>query len=182
MFIILFFLVLADPALSQPQTPILGGAKERQPGYGQMENFTIFLTSSLLVGMSCWFRVSKDGKYAYVSNYQGFSIVDVSDPSKPRVISKVKNDPSVQSQYIDVSGKHLSHKRRRSSRREDQSLGRRHSTLRYQRPGKACARWVFSKPTWHPAAVFMASGSTRIRNKENSHSSLPPRKVTTTTF
>ena len=48
--------------------------------------------------------MSKDGKHAYVSNYQGFSIVDVSDPSKPRVISKVKNDPSVQSQYIDVLG------------------------------------------------------------------------------
>ena len=23
------------------QTPILGGAKERQPGYGELENFTI---------------------------------------------------------------------------------------------------------------------------------------------
>ena len=108
LFIILFFLVLADPALSQPQTPILGGAKERQPGYGEMENFTI-LSYTDLDGwdQAAEFRVSKDGKYAYVSNYQGFSIVDVSDPSKPRVISKVKNDPSVQSQYIDVLGNTL---------------------------------------------------------------------------
>ena len=105
LFIILFFLILTDSALSQPQTPILGGAKERQPSYGEMENFTI-LSYSDLDGwdQAAEFRVSKDGKYAYVSNYQGFSIVDVSDPSKPRVISKIKNDPSVQSQYIDVVG------------------------------------------------------------------------------
>ncbi len=105
LFIILFFLILTDSALSQPQTPILGGAKERQPSYGEMENFTI-LSYSDLDGwdQAAEFRVSKDGKYAYVSNYQGFSIVDVSDPTKPRVISKVKNDPSVQSQYIDVLG------------------------------------------------------------------------------
>ena len=92
-----------DHALGQPQ--ILGGAKERQPSYGEMENFTI-LSYSDLDGwdQAAEFRVSKDGKHAYVSNYQGFSIVDVSDPSKPRVISKVKNDPSVQSQYIDVLG------------------------------------------------------------------------------
>ena len=85
LFIILFILVLADSAISQPQTPILGGAKERQPGYGEMENFTI-LSYSDLDGwdQAAEFRVSKDGKHAYVSNYQGFSIVDVSDPSKPR--------------------------------------------------------------------------------------------------
>ena len=80
------FVVLADSALSQPQTPILGGAKERQPGYGEMENFTI-LSYSDLDGwdQAAEFRVSKDGRHAYISNYQGFSIVDVSDPSKPRV-------------------------------------------------------------------------------------------------
>src|SRR4030095_7707763 len=99
------FVALADSAMSQPQTPILGGAKERQPGYGEMENFTILSYSDLDGGAkAAEFRVSKDGRHAYVSNYQGFSIVDVSDPSKPRVISKVKNDPSVQSQYIDVLG------------------------------------------------------------------------------
>src|SRR5262245_34942898 len=93
-FVVLVFLLLSDSAMSQPQTPILGGAKERQPGYGEMENFTI-LSYSDLDGwdQAAEFRVSKDGKYAYVSNYQGFSIVDVSDPAKPRVISKVKNDP-----------------------------------------------------------------------------------------
>ncbi len=88
------------------QSPnILGGAKERQPSYGEMENFTI-LSYTDLDGwdQAAEFRVSKDGKHAYISNYQGFSIVDVSDPSKPRVISQVKNDPSVQSQYIDVLG------------------------------------------------------------------------------
>src|SRR4029077_9530017 len=93
----------AASAFGQPQ--ILGGAKERQPSYGEMENFTI-LSYSDLDGwdQDAEFRVSKDGKYAYVSNYQGFTIVAVRDPSKPRVDSKVKNDPSVQSQYIDVLG------------------------------------------------------------------------------
>jgi hypothetical protein len=103
--IVLVFLVLSDLAFAQPQTPILGGAKERQPGYGELENFTILSYTDV----DGWdqvaeFRVSKDGKHAYLSNYQGFSIVDVSDPAKPRVVSKVKNDPSVQSQYIDVLG------------------------------------------------------------------------------
>jgi hypothetical protein len=100
---VIIFLWLADHAFGQPETRILGGAKERQPGYGEMENFTLLSYTDL----DGWdqvaeFRVSKDGRHAYVSNYQGFSIVDVSDPAKPRVISKVKNDPSVQSQYIDV--------------------------------------------------------------------------------
>ena len=84
---------------------ILGGAKERQPSYGELENFTI-LSYSDLDGwdQAAEFRVSKDGKHAYISNYQGFSVVDVSDPARPRVISQVKNDKSVQSQYIDVLG------------------------------------------------------------------------------
>jgi hypothetical protein len=103
--IILAFLVLTDSALSQPQTAILGGAKERQPGYGEMENFTL-LSYTDLDGwdQAAEFRVSKDGRHAYVSNYQGFSIVDVSSPERPRVVSRTKNDPSVQSQYIDVLG------------------------------------------------------------------------------
>jgi hypothetical protein len=101
--LILAFLVSTDSALAQPETRILGGAKERQPGYGEMENFTLLSYTDV----DGWdqvaeFRISKDGKHAYLSNYQGFSIVDVSDPAKPRVISKVTNDPSVQSQYIDV--------------------------------------------------------------------------------
>ena len=143
MFIILFFLVLADPALSQPQTSILGGAKERQPGYGEMENFTI-LSYTDLDGwdQAAEFRVSKDGKYAYVSNYQGFSIVDVSDPSKPRVISKVKNDPSVQSQYIDVLGNTLviNQDGVRDEKIKAWDGGIR---LRYQRPGKAARGGFF---------------------------------------
>ena len=61
LFIFCFILVLADPAISQPQTPILGGAKERQPGYGEMENFTI-LSYSDLDGwdQAAEFRVSKE--------------------------------------------------------------------------------------------------------------------------
>jgi hypothetical protein len=87
------------------QTQILGGAKERQPGYGEIENFTILSYSDL----DGWdqvaeFRVSRDGKFAYTSNYQGATIVDVSNPERPRVVSRIKNDPSVQSQYIDVLG------------------------------------------------------------------------------
>jgi hypothetical protein len=87
------------------QTQILGGAKERQPGYGEIENFTILSYSDL----DGWdqvaeFRVSRDGKFAYTSNYRGATIVDVSNPERPRVVSRIKNDPSVQSQYIDVLG------------------------------------------------------------------------------
>jgi hypothetical protein len=97
------FLVLADYTFGQTQ--ILGGAKEQQPGYGELENFTILSYSDL----DGWdqvaeFRISRDGKYAYTSNYQGFSIVDVSTPERPRVVSRVKNHPSVQSQYIDILG------------------------------------------------------------------------------
>ncbi len=107
-------LALSSAAQVVAQTPILGGAKERQPSYGELENFTI-LSYTDLDGwdQAAEFRVSKDGKHAYISNYQGFSIVDVSDPTKPRVISKVKNHPSVQSQYIDVIGNTLGHQPRR---------------------------------------------------------------------
>ena len=101
-------LVLGWVGSAFSQTAILGGAQERQPSYGEMENFTI-LSYSDLNGwdQAAEFRVSKDGKHAYISNYQGFSIVDVSEPTKPRVISQVKNHPSVQSQYIDVMGNTL---------------------------------------------------------------------------
>jgi hypothetical protein len=101
-----FLLALISPVLpnASGQSPnIFGGATERQPSYGELENFTILS----YIDLDGWdqaaeFRISKDGKHAYISKYQGFSIVDVGDPSKPRVISQVKNDPSVQSQYIDV--------------------------------------------------------------------------------
>ncbi len=112
----------AVPAAFGQSPNILGGAKERQPSYGEMENFTI-LSYTDLDGwdQAAEFRISKDGKHAYISNYQGFSIVDVSDPSKPRVISKVKNHPSVQSQYIDVLGNISRHKSRRRTRRKDKT-------------------------------------------------------------
>ena len=74
--------LLASFAVARPevfgQTQILGGAKEHQPSYGELENFTI-LSYSDLDGwdQAAEFRVSKDGKHAYISNYQGFIIVDV---------------------------------------------------------------------------------------------------------
>jgi hypothetical protein len=97
--------MLVGATVSFAQTKILGAAKERQPGYGEIENFTILSYSNL----DGWdqvaeFRVSRDGKFAYTSNYQGFSIVDVSNTERPRVVSQIKNHPSVQSQYIDVLG------------------------------------------------------------------------------
>ena len=100
--IVLFF---GATAAAFSQTQILGGAKERQPSYGEMEHFTI-LSYTDLDGwdQAAEFRVSRDGKHAYISNYQGASIVDVSNPENPRVVSRIKNDPSVQSQYIDVLG------------------------------------------------------------------------------
>src|SRR5580765_3803440 len=95
----------AVPAAFGQSPNILGGAKEQQPSYGEMENFTI-LSYSDLEGwdQAAEFRVSKDGKHAYISNYQGFSVVDVSDPARPRVLSQTKNRGGVQSQYIDVLG------------------------------------------------------------------------------
>jgi hypothetical protein len=102
----LLFLVLGLAPRATSQTPsILGPAKDRQPSYGELENFTL-LSYTDLDGwdQAAEFRISKDGKYAYISNYQGATILDVSDPARPKVASKIKNDPSVQSQYIDVIG------------------------------------------------------------------------------
>ena len=103
-----------------------------------MENFTI-LSYTDLDGwdQAAEFRVSKDGKHAYISNYQGFSIVEVSDPSKPRVISQVKNDPSVQSQYIDVLGNLLVINQEGVRDEKIQNLDGGHSTFRYHRSGQA---------------------------------------------
>ena len=104
--IALGFLRLSSPAAAQvPETKILGEAKEHQPGYSEIENFRI-LSYSDLDGWdrAAEFRVSQDGKFAYTANYQGASIVDVSDAEKPRVMSRITNQPGVQSQYIDVLG------------------------------------------------------------------------------
>lgn len=101
--VIIGWLGMGGSALGQ--TKILGSAQERQPGYGELENFTIISYSDLDGwDQAAEFRVSRDGKFAYISNYQGASIVDVSNPERPRVVSRIKNDPSVQSQYIDVLG------------------------------------------------------------------------------
>ena len=94
-FLSLLFLVLSLTPVAFGQTPsILGGAKERQPSYGELENFTI-LSYSDLDGwdQAAEFRVSKDGKHAYISNYQGFSILDVSDPAPRRSYRKSKTIP-----------------------------------------------------------------------------------------
>ncbi len=135
---LLVSIATAVPSVFGQSPNILGGAKERQPSYGELENFTI-LSYTDLDGwdQAAEFRVSKDGKHAYISNYQGFSIVDVSDPAKPRVISQVKNDPSVQSQYIDVLGNILVINQDGVRDEKIQNLGWRHSPLRYHRSGKA---------------------------------------------
>jgi hypothetical protein len=85
-----------------------------QPSYGDLGGYTILSYSNLAFDNGVdwgpnWdrtaeFRVSPDGEFAYTSNYQGFSILDVSNPTRPRVIARVRNSPTVQSQYIDVSG------------------------------------------------------------------------------
>jgi hypothetical protein len=85
-----------------------------------MENFTLLSYTDL----DGWdqvaeFRVSKDGRHAYVSNYQGFSIVDVS--ILKRVISK-QEAPAFRASTL-TSWEASSRKPRRSSRREDQNLG-----------------------------------------------------------
>lgn len=92
-----------------------------QPSYGELEGYTILSYSNMAFNdgggeTQPWdqtfdLQVSPDGKYAYTSHQQGFSILDVHNPTRPRVISRVRhardmttNRHIVQSQYIDVSG------------------------------------------------------------------------------
>jgi hypothetical protein len=95
------------------QTPILGPAREWQPSPGEIENFTIVAYSDL----DGWdkpteIRVSADGRLAFTAHNppptetqkMGGSIIDVSDPARPRVLSRVSGPPTVHSQYIDVLG------------------------------------------------------------------------------
>jgi hypothetical protein len=103
--LVLLAIGLLFPIQASAQTQILGSARERQPDYGEIENFTILSYSDL----DGWdqvaeLRASRDGKFAYTANYQGANIVDVSDAERPRVASRITNHPSVQSQYIDVLG------------------------------------------------------------------------------
>ena len=60
-------LALSTAAQVVAQTPILGGAKERQPSYGELENFTI-LSYTDLDGwdQAAEFRVSRDGKHLHI--------------------------------------------------------------------------------------------------------------------
>src|SRR5262245_13038382 len=88
--------------------PILGGSKEKQPGYGEIENFTILGYSDL----NGWdrpteIRVSKDGKYAFMASNpppvdgknNGGTIADVSDPTNIKVVAHLNNGPTEHSQY-----------------------------------------------------------------------------------
>jgi len=176
------FFVLASASAAFSQSKILGEAKEKQPSYGELENFTI-LSYTDLDGwdQAAEFRVSKDGKHAYISNYQGFSIVDVSDPARPKVISQVKNDPSVQSQYIDVLGNILVINQ---DGVRDEKIKTWVGGIRlYDVSDPAKPREVgFFKTDVAPGAASMDSGSMKIQNKENSHSSQQQWKVITTTF
>ena len=96
--------------------PILGGAKEKQPGYGEIENFTILGYSDL----NGWdrpteIRVSADGKYAFMASNpppvdgknNGGTIADVSDPKNIKVVAHVTNGATEHSQYIDLVGNTL---------------------------------------------------------------------------
>lgn len=108
----------AEPTLNAlVQTAILGAAQERMPKYGEVENFTIVGYSDL----NGWdkpteIRVSPDGKWAFtahnppISEHQprmGGSIIDVSNPAKPRVVARVDSGPGTHSQYIDAIGNTL---------------------------------------------------------------------------
>jgi len=108
------FLSLSPPTVRvSGQTAILGPAKERQPYYGEIENFTLVSYTDL----DGWdrpteIRVSPDGRFAYTAHNppptegrnNGGSIIDVSNPAKPRVVARVPNPPNVHSQYTDVLG------------------------------------------------------------------------------
>ena len=110
-------LLSPDPAAAQsgdvPTYPILGGVKEHQPGYGEIENFTIVGYTDL----NGWdrpteIRVSPDGKYAFMASNppptdgknNGITIADVSDPANPKVVAHINNGPTEHSQYVDVVG------------------------------------------------------------------------------
>ncbi|HWP34484.1 MAG TPA: hypothetical protein VNM66_02705 [Thermodesulfobacteriota bacterium] len=111
-FVVVLAALLAS-AGAAAQTAILGGGKERQPGYGEIENFTVVGYSDL----DGWdkpteIRVSADGKLAFTAHNppptatqkMGGSIIDVSDPARPRVLARVSGPPTVHSQYLDVLG------------------------------------------------------------------------------
>lgn len=107
--------------LSLPGAAIAAHPGLVQPSYGDLKGYTLLSYSDMsfndtAVPEANWdqtfeFRVSPDGRYAYTSHQQGFSILDVHNPNRPTVISRVRNTRNaatgrhiVQSQYIDVSG------------------------------------------------------------------------------
>jgi hypothetical protein len=105
-------LSVAQEQISQTY-PILGGGKEHQPAYGEIENFTILGYSDL----NGWdrpteIRVDAAGKYAYMASNPppvdgknaGGTIADVSDPKNIKVVAHVLNGPTEHSQYADLVG------------------------------------------------------------------------------
>jgi hypothetical protein len=166
----LILLSIAVVPYAFSQTQIIDGTKERQPSYGELENFRILAYSDLDGwDQAAEFRISRDGRYAYTSNYQGASIVDVSNPEKPRVISRIKNDPSVQSQYIDVLGNLLviNQEGVRAEGIKTWESGIRLFDIK----DPAKPREVgFSRLIRRPTEAFTASGSMRIRSREGLHS------------
>ena len=72
-----------------------------QASYGDIKGYTLLSYSDMsfndtAVPEANWdqtfeFRVSPDGRYAYTSHQQGFSILDVHNPNRPTVISRVRN-------------------------------------------------------------------------------------------
>jgi hypothetical protein len=90
-----------------------------QPSYGDIENLEILDYTDMGFGDAPdgsapdpvtglpWDRVADfrvQGGYAYTPNYQGWSIVDVSNPRNMRVVFRHKNDPGQNTQYIDIRG------------------------------------------------------------------------------
>lgn len=112
-FLILFLMSFLLPVQAYAQTTILGPAREWQPGYGQIENFTIVSYTDL----DGWdrpteIRVTQDAKIAYTAHNpppqegrnNGVTIIDVSNPSQPRVLARAVNPPGVHSQYVGIIG------------------------------------------------------------------------------
>ena len=90
-----------------------------QPSYGEISNLRILDYTDMGFGDAPdgsaldpvtglpWDRVAEfrvRGGYAYTANYQGWSIVDVRNPRRMRVVFRHQNDLGQNTQYIDISG------------------------------------------------------------------------------
>lgn len=91
-----------------------------QPSYGEISNLRVLGYTDLGFGSAPdgsaldpatrlpWDRVAEFrviGGYAYCSNYQGWSIVDVREPRDMKVVFRYQNQPAPDNtQYIDIKG------------------------------------------------------------------------------